>query len=75
MSNVIQGNFKQVVRDYGHKKITQKGVETLEEVQHRLLNKSSLSSNDIFMLSNMLNDVLTFECVGKYQMTIGHERV
>lgn len=75
MGKVIQGNFKQVQRDYGHKKITQKGVETLEEMQSFLLNKYSLTASDISMLTSMLNDVLAFECVGKYQMTIGHERV
>lgn len=75
MSNVIQGNFPQVKRDYGHKKITQRGVESLQSLQRYFLNTYSASPDDIAVLVGTLTDVLENEVHGKYQMTVGHEKI
>jgi hypothetical protein len=75
MSNVIQSNFKQVRRDYGHKKISQKGVEKLQELQKFLLRQSSITPNDLFMTTSMITEILDEEINDKYFMNSGNQEV
>ncbi len=75
MNNVIQGNFKQVCRHYGHKKISQKGVEALQALEGMFLNQSSIPPQDMAMVSTMIADILDFEVTDKYFMAKGNQEI
>lgn len=74
MSNVIQGNFKQVEKHYGHKKISQAGVEDLQALQKFLMN-NVVNGNDTFMLLDVLTDVLDNEVMDKHFMNKGNQEI
>lgn len=75
MNNVIQGNFKQVEKHYGHKKISQTGVEDLQAIQKFILNKRSLNENDLLVVVDTLTSVLNNEVMDKHFMSKGNQEI
>lgn len=75
MSNVIKGNFQKVERDYGYKKISEKGVNDLQTLQKFLLTQQAIVSNDMPMVLNMLSQVLDNEITHKHFMTKGNKEI
>lgn len=71
-NNVIQGNFKQVRRNYGHKKITEDGVNALQSLYNWLSVANTVSPDDRQMIVNMLSNLLENAIFDKYQITDGH---
>ena len=75
MSNVVQGNFKQVERNYGHKKITKQGVDHLQDLRNFLAYASNLTGDDQAMIQNMINEVLDEHIFDKHRMTFGDKEI
>lgn len=70
MGAVIQGNFPKIEKDYGYKKITEKGVNTLRDLRTFLIQSPVINHDDQQMMLNMIVDMLDNEIANKYDMSV-----